>query len=80
MKDDKYGINARIFYTNNVSQLRVDSISQEIKRYQFLTFIQFVHNYVGNEAIKSTRDLFVLIHDDKLKEKIMKDLTVFKTY
>ena len=54
MKDDKFDFNARTFCDNNTSQLCVDNMSQEIKRCQFLKFIQFVHDCVGNDAIAST--------------------------
>ena len=64
MKDYEFDTNIRIFCTNNASQLCMDNMSQEIKRHQILNFIQFVCNYAGNEAIKSTRDVFSLTHDE----------------
>ena len=52
IKDDTFDVSTRMFCANNASQLCVDNMSQEIKRYQFLMFVQFVRNYVSNETIK----------------------------
>ena len=68
MNDNEFYNDASTFYNNNESQLHADFFFQELKNNRFFAFFKFVHNYVGNTAMKETKNMFSLTHDERLKD------------
>ena len=75
--DDKFEKQLKLFFSNNASQTHVINVTEELKRNQFLKFIQFVCNYIGTETTKCTVDLFATTHDANLRNENHEGLCSF---